>query len=387
MPSFHAVAFGRVRLRVTGAHIERVINEAARRDIILRNVRREGSKAMTCALSYDDFFRMRLVFRELHCHVRILSRSGLPYLRTRLRARAVFAVGAVACLIVLLAMTQLVWGLRVIGADAYDEEALFRALESGGVHIGMHRETLDSDALDLALRGAFDDISLVTARMRGLTLEVEIVRAEPGPVIFERDTPVDIVASCDGVIERVLALEGTAIVQPGQRVRKGDVLIRGAAIAPGGEIQVHALGEVLARVWVEGAGDAPDTLERSRLTGNYRNRTLFWLLGNWFPAQEEPPYEHYEIAARETEILPGLYIPAGMRRETVYEIDVTSEPRDPAQAQAEAEQAAVQDALAKIPQGTAVVDKWVEYDKIKVDRLDARVGLLTIQEIGEERAR
>lgn len=387
MPSLRSIALGQVRVRIHGAHIERVINAASRQGVVLRGVQREGSKALTCSMTYQEFFALRSSLSQLNCRVRILSRFGLPHVRSRLRARMLWPVGALACLILLMWLTQMVWGVQIVGGESLDAEQLSQALGQAGIRMGMLRTGVDADAVDAAIRERFADISIVTTRMRGLTLEVEIVPLQPQPEIFDRDTPVDIVAAFDGVIERVIALEGRAVVQPGQQVKRGDVLIEGVVIAPGGEMQVHAMGETLARVWVEGEGSASLIKEMVSATGNYQNRTMFWILDRWMPIHPDPPYADYQIASRETELLPGLYLPAGVRRETVYEMQVSLLPRDEEEAKREAQQAAIQQALAKLPQGSAIVDKWVEYGKIKETELTARVGLQSIQPIGEERLR
>ena len=61
--------------------------------------------------------------------------------------------------------------------------------------------------------------------MRGTVLEVRVKEMERTPLEYT-DTA-DIIAADDGVVTEILVLEGEALAQKGDRVKKGDVLIRG----------------------------------------------------------------------------------------------------------------------------------------------------------------
>ena len=50
------------------------------------------------------------------------------------------------------------------------------------------------------------------------------------PLELEQNTPCDIIASKDGVIEEIILLRGEALVEPGQTVSAGDVLITGRVV-------------------------------------------------------------------------------------------------------------------------------------------------------------
>lgn len=58
--------------------------------------------------------------------------------------------------------------------------------------------------------------------MRGTVLEVRVKEMERTPLEYT-DTA-DIIAADDGVVTEILVLEGEALVQKGDRVKKGDVL-------------------------------------------------------------------------------------------------------------------------------------------------------------------
>lgn len=371
---------GRVQIRAEGAQIERLINEANKRGITLHDLRREGNYTAVFSVKYDDFRAMRPAFRQARCRAKIISKSGAPYMRSRLRNRVMLVVGAVLCLMLVVGFSQMVWSVRLIGVEEEHQQVVEDVLRARGIQVGIGRDSFDADQVAEDIEQQLEGLSFVGVRMRGMALEVELVYGSDPPVIYDRTQPVHIVAEEDGVIEQVVVVEGEALVKRGQTVQKGQILILGIQ----GGRSVHASGMITARVAVSGQGSAPLYEEIITPTGRWYNRTLFHLMDYVLPVYQAPEYEHYEIAARETELLPYMFIPAGIRRETVHEMNVEKVLRPEGAAEREAEKEALLDALAQLSDNMTVVDKWVEYGKIKESELQANATLQVLREIGRE---
>ena len=99
-----------------------------------------------------------------------------------------------------------------------------------GLRPGVWKRNLDLSELEEELARRHGEIAWAGIRVRGTVLEIEIVEHLPEPGLDNR--PADLVAAKDGLILRILALEGTAAVAPGDTVAKGDLLIAGMVSAP-----------------------------------------------------------------------------------------------------------------------------------------------------------
>lgn len=85
--------------------------------------------------------------------------------------------------------------------------------------------------------------------IEGTNVKVNIVKADKAPNIIDNSDYCNIVASKAGIIKKIIAQNGTAIVKVGDQVQKGDILIAGYMEGKYTDTRyVHSLGEVEAIV-------------------------------------------------------------------------------------------------------------------------------------------
>ncbi|MDE6589840.1 MAG: sporulation protein YqfD, partial [Oscillospiraceae bacterium] len=112
------------------------------------------------------------------------------------------------------------------------------------------------EAANAALIG-LPELSYMAINIYGTRAEVIVREAERTPELLEEDTPADIVAAADGIIEHIHADTGQAIFTDGDIVAKGEVLISGTldlkepdyGTVDLGYLVVRAVGSVTARTW------------------------------------------------------------------------------------------------------------------------------------------
>ena len=143
----------------------------------------------------------------------------------RLRRRRGLALGAVFFCLVLYLATSFVWFVRVTGVNRLSQGEILKLAEELDLRPGVWKRRLNLPELEEEMVRRHRGIAWAGLRVKGIVLEIEIV--EHIPPVEQDPAPADLVAAKDGLIQRVVVVEGEAVVSAGDTVSQGDLLIRG----------------------------------------------------------------------------------------------------------------------------------------------------------------
>lgn len=193
----------------------------------------------------QDAKRVERYLTENGIAARVGPIRGLPafFRAAAVRPGILLALAAVAFLFFF--ARSRVWDVRITGDGSIDEDTVRAALYEAGLRPGMRKKDVSIDRISSVCLSNGELFSAVNLSLSGVVAVVEwIGRSGVGQTVTCDRHGVNLVASCDGVIVSVEPISGTAVVAPGQTVKKGDLLISG--VIPGGT--VRAAGKVMARV-------------------------------------------------------------------------------------------------------------------------------------------
>ena len=158
-------------------------------------------------------------------------------------------VTTVICIIismlVLLLSQSLVWDIRPSGNENIASYDIKSRLESCGFSVGdlWHKKSLSK--VENEFLKLYDDVSWININRRGTVAYVSVIEKEKENFDISNILYSNIVAAYDCVIDEVTVKSGTAMVKPGDSVKKGDLLILGANAK--GDF-CRAEGQVIGRV-------------------------------------------------------------------------------------------------------------------------------------------
>lgn len=237
--------FGWVYFEAEGGFPERLLNLAARDEIGLWGVRRKGIVLKACC-PVREYRRLRSPARRSGMRIHIAEKHGLPFIIHRYQARAGVAAGLAVFIFILQMFSGRIWVVKVRGNEKLSSEQILSVMEGYGVREGADLSKLDIPGLQLMALKALPDLGWCTVNLNGSVAYVDVAERIPTPELPKTAPPSNIKASCDGRIVSVEAYSGQAVVQKGDAVAKGMLLVSGVIDTKIGPILKRSQARVLA---------------------------------------------------------------------------------------------------------------------------------------------
>lgn len=255
---------GTIKVTLRGKNQERAINMASARGIFIWDIKKQGDD-LDLKVRTSGFSALRNIADENDFELEVRDKKGLPFFKNVIRRRMAFIFGGIFFMLAMYLLSSFVWSVDVSGNKTVSRENIIMAAARHGVYPGAAKWSFSRSEAENALLNEVEDLSYVEIDLKGVKARIKVV--EKIMPLKDTNGPRNIVAKKDGMIERILVLDGQPRVKTGDVVAKGDILISGLVIpepnpymdpAEQGDLEpslVKARGEVRARVWYEGYGE------------------------------------------------------------------------------------------------------------------------------------
>lgn len=234
---------------VTSDCTERFLNMCRHKGIIFWDISKKEN-GFEGKVSRKDFLQLKDICYKTRSRVRILSRRGVRFLLFQYRRHYSFLAGICISCMLLYGCSLFAWDVSFTGNSTYTDSLLIKYLSSLGIHAGIPIKQIDCNLIERSLRTEYDDITWVSAEIRGTRLIIHI-KENDGAKETEQDfdSVRDIVATADGTVQSIITRRGTPKVKPGDTVEKGQILVSGIV-----EIKDDA-GEAAGKIYTEADAD------------------------------------------------------------------------------------------------------------------------------------
>ena len=337
---------GTVALRASGPFPERLMNLCALNRVDFWGVEWSGEHTLHFTIFRRDRARTQELAQRVDCTLEEAGRLGLPYFLGRFRTRYTFLAGLAAALLSVTLLSSLVLTIQVTGNEKVPTAVILSELDRLGLRPGVFGPGLDRGSIAQSAILGLEDIAWMTVNLHGTRAEVIVREAVAAPELAPEKGFCDILCEADGMVEKVEALEGEALVQPGDMVLQGEVLISGVVSMeppqysglPVRYYQTRARGRVYARTWRTLTAQIPLQAAVKSYTGEEKtlwSLTVFRHRVNFYKNSSISWATYDKIKKEHPLQLPqaGL-LPVRLTAETVraYEISAVGVDRDAAQA-------------------------------------------------------
>ncbi len=319
--SFWKQAAGIVQAELVSADPEGALRALGEAGIALDEITPKGALTLEFLLRREELLAAETLCRKRGDSFRVLGRQGLWYAVWALWERKLLLTGLVFLLGLTMLLPTRVLFFRVEGNRVVPTARILWEAERQGLSFGASRRDVRSERVKNALLEAIPELEWVGVNTQGCTAVISVrERTAPAPVSEAKHQVGNIVAAMDGYILSVTVTQGTGLVQPGQAVKKGEILISGYTDCGICIQAAQAEGEILAqtRRQIEAVTPA-QYLRKGKITGTKRalslllgkKRIFFWKDSGILEGSCDRIQEDYPLT------LPGRFrLPVSLRVET-----------------------------------------------------------------------
>lgn len=242
---------GKIRVSIIANNPEKILNMIWKREIEVRDVNRDNLYTICLTINSSDFKALEEICKQNQSNLSIIELGRLFKFLHNFKVHITLAVGVSVSLGIIMFLSMFIWKIDIVGDHHVSPYEIRQVVNELGVHKGMLKFKIDTDVLEDEIVSRNKNLLWSKARVQGSTLKIEVIESFKPPVI-EVDTSLgNIVAEKDGEIVRVYTQSGTAQVQAGMIVKKGDILIAGYQGKEGSVYETPPIGDVIAKTFLE----------------------------------------------------------------------------------------------------------------------------------------
>ena len=257
MNKFFNFLRGTVRAEVSGMFPERVINLCAQNRVEFWAVDWRDDDTVRMTLRSEGLHEAIIFAQRVDCRLDVLWQRGLPQFLSLFRQRYGFLVGVAGALLTVAILSGFILNIEITGNERVDDAVILQQLQRHGVRPGRYGPALDRRQIEQEILLENRDLAWMTINLRGTLVEVQVLETKPAPSRVDESGFYHIVAKADGIVTGIEPEQGDALVEKGDTVKKGDILISGTVTMeppkysdlPSRYYQTHARGRVWARTW------------------------------------------------------------------------------------------------------------------------------------------
>ncbi len=341
----------------------------------LWQVKVDGDR-LSFRVAESDYHRLCSLGSRYACKLEVTGRAGLPCWWEAINKRRILVIGSLLLFMLLYILSSFIWLVDLSGLERLKEEELYSLLASEGLIPGVRKSSLNLKALEEEILEKEPAIAWVNIEVVGSRALVHVVEK----VIPAETEGSNIYSIRDAVITKVILLQGEALVEEGDTVLAGELLVEGDE-----DGQAKAIIE--GRTWYQARGKAREREEFNIPLQRSVTRIYLGLYGGesykvWGP--EEIPFTSYQEEVKSQIISTGRnpFSPLEIIRKDYREMMVFNLVRSPGLVEAEAREEALRSVVQSLSEGASI--REMNFNIYKRDNLvQAELLLEACEEIGK----
>ncbi len=240
---------GVVEVEIEGFFTERYINLCKINNIQIWDVFNITSGVIRFKVCIKDFKKLKKISKKTKCRQKIISKKGAYFKLFNYRKRKILFLLGVLALCICIYFSNVIWSIDIIGNENISAEIIRESLKNSGLYVGKSKLNIDTKKIITSLRIEIKDIAWAGITIDGTKAYLKVVEKTKLPLDQVEEKRIgDILSDKEGTIEKITVYNGTNILNVGDYVEKGRILIEGKVYSKFLEPKdVTARGEIILK--------------------------------------------------------------------------------------------------------------------------------------------
>ncbi len=214
------------QVEVKGANLDSFINILSRRGIYLKKIKKIHRNFISFSVKYNQLEKFFAISNELCYNIKVVKNWGVSYPVWYLITNIGLIIGAILFMVTAFISNDLILDIKYTGSGSVLSKQIESYLNTNGITQYSKFSDVDLKKLNSSVLSSNPNLSYVSCTKKGNVLYVESSLADNKIGVLSGKAQ-ELVSSVEGVVEQIKVYRGTALVEVGQTVEVGTMLVSG----------------------------------------------------------------------------------------------------------------------------------------------------------------
>ena len=363
---------GLVFVEVSLRDIEEFLNELWRKNIKVSNLKRKNIVTIKMNITYEHLSEVKNIVEEFNGKIKILQYKGLRFQLKNIKRKKTLFIGIIWFWGTIIVLSRLIWAIEIKTTENISPNEVRKSLKKIGIYPGKLKSSIDVYALEKQLEAENGDIVWIWSRIEGSTLKLKVEEKVNPPEKNEKEDEC-IVANYDGEIKKIYVNSGKSLVNVGDIVKKGDILIDGIRGNDENQTRVEPKGVVVANTFYQKKIQIQVRGEKLERNGNFDKDMYISLAGKRIYLKKSiNKYEYYDRIEEKGKVITCIYYYEKEYKKISEPVELLKK---------DAVERLKESLENNLKNGAKIIDQNITYNEIDSERIDVIVDFVVEQEI------
>lgn len=218
---------GKLKIKIEGFYLERFVNLVRSSNIEFWNIKQIDQITITANLKIKDYKKIKKIANKTKCKVEIIKKEGYYFTVHRYRKRKMLVYSFFLAFVLVVYTSSLVWNIKIEGNSLNTKKDINNILVKNNIEKFRFKKKIDIKKATNMLRVNLKNVSYATIEIRGTTVYVKLIEDKMEEVKIKENIPTNIIAKKTCIVTKVIAENGTRVVNQDMQIEKNQIAILG----------------------------------------------------------------------------------------------------------------------------------------------------------------